>query len=561
MRFAAGLWPVLLALTVPCLSAAPKLRLTTTTVGPASVAEGSNGPAQTIEAYNAGDGNLNLTVSSTASWVSASVGASRPCSLIAGNCLPVNFSFQTSALGKGTFTAAVNINDSSALDAPQIVTVTVQVGGGVPDSASFYVAPNGSADEVRFATNSQLAPAPTTQDGNPWLSMSVDGGGSFRFVVPYKITARHQEGMEEGSYTGSLAIRGSGLAAENKTVQVQLTVTSQPIARVSPATLDMRLAAGGPELSGRVTVYNGGMGTLSVNGATAATTSGGNWLSATANGGTVVVTVNSSGLSNGSYSGTVTVNSNAANSNVNVPVQLTVVPQGAPVSLANGVLNAGNQDNGLAQGGIATVNGEQLSNQAPERYAALPLSQTLGGVRVLVNDQAAPVLSSAYNQVSFQVPYEANAGEGVVRVERDGQPGNAVSVNIAPRAPRILQQGDYGIIANKEGTLTTQRAAKPGEAVTLFVVGLGPTTPTVTTGDAAPTGPLAVVKPTPRVVFGNAFSGVVSLDPLFAGLVPGSGGLYQVTVLLPTDVPLGDLPIALEGDDFRSNTVLLPIRE
>ena len=57
------------------LSAAPRLALSTTTVGTINTTPGANGPTQTVQALNLGDGSLNLTASSSASWLSATVGA------------------------------------------------------------------------------------------------------------------------------------------------------------------------------------------------------------------------------------------------------------------------------------------------------------------------------------------------------------------------------------------------------------------------------------------------------------------------------------------------------
>ena len=49
------------------LSAAPRLRLVLSTVGPVSIAQGANGSAPAVEAYNAADGSLNLSLTSSAS--------------------------------------------------------------------------------------------------------------------------------------------------------------------------------------------------------------------------------------------------------------------------------------------------------------------------------------------------------------------------------------------------------------------------------------------------------------------------------------------------------------
>jgi uncharacterized membrane protein len=49
------------------LSAAPRLRLVLSTVGPVSIAQGANGSAPAVEAYNAADGSLNLSLTSSVS--------------------------------------------------------------------------------------------------------------------------------------------------------------------------------------------------------------------------------------------------------------------------------------------------------------------------------------------------------------------------------------------------------------------------------------------------------------------------------------------------------------
>src|SRR5262245_878755 len=100
---------LLIGATLTCAQAAPKLRLVSATVGPVTVAAGSNGAAQTIEAYNAGDGALALAITSSASWLSGSTGAARACTRRSGSCLPVTFTLNTSGLSAGTYTALATI--------------------------------------------------------------------------------------------------------------------------------------------------------------------------------------------------------------------------------------------------------------------------------------------------------------------------------------------------------------------------------------------------------------------------------------------------------------------
>src|SRR5215469_13932279 len=127
------------------LSAAPQLRLSTTAVGPLSVGVGANAAAQSINAFNLGDGSLNMSVSSSASWLSASIGASTNCP--AGpvpTCLPISVSLSTNSLAIGTYTESITLTDPNAIDSPQTITVTVQI-VGPPSTVDLYVSPNNGA--------------------------------------------------------------------------------------------------------------------------------------------------------------------------------------------------------------------------------------------------------------------------------------------------------------------------------------------------------------------------------------------------------------------------------
>lgn len=100
-------------------------------------------------------------------------------------------------------------------------------------------------------------------------------------------------------------------------------------------------------------------------------------------------------------------------------------------------------------------------------------------------------------------------------------------------------------ITRLDGTrLELPSTIKPGEILVLYATGLGVTDPPVATGQAAPT--LATVPKTlvrydfhpnaqPQLVY--IFDAAKWQAPLFAGLVPGSVGLYQVNVRIPEPPP------------------------
>jgi len=114
----------ILTLTAAALSAAPKLRLSASTVGPLVIAAGQNGATQTIDAGNFGDGTLALTTSSNVPWITPAIGPSRACTL-RSICIPVQIALNTASLAKGKYTGTVTVSDPNAVDAPQTIVVMI----------------------------------------------------------------------------------------------------------------------------------------------------------------------------------------------------------------------------------------------------------------------------------------------------------------------------------------------------------------------------------------------------------------------------------------------------
>ena len=566
------------------LSAAPRLRLVSSTVGPVSIAQGANGSAQIVEAYNAADGSLNLSLTPSVSWIAGTVGAQRACSSRAGLCTPLQFALNTSALPAGTVTGIVTVSDPNAVDAPQTISVTVQIGGAVPASLSVYIAPGGTRD-LDFSTNSQLGAVVKTDDGGAWLSVALDGTGSFRFSFPYRIHFAPTAAMGQATYNGLITTSGSSFAADNKAIPVTMRVTTQPIAQASTVLLHVRLAQGAPAYTTAITLANLGQGTLHVQDAK---TSGAAWITATpyAGGGlipdgAVIAINNTSALSPGLYKDGITFTSNAAayagvlgdTSSLTVPVELEVVSAGPPVVDFQGV-----QDNAtfvpgdaVAPGDIAVVKGQQLSTKDFVQAGAPPIPTQLSDTQVLFNGQPLPLYYTLYGQIACEIPSDAPIGTSLVQVKRqDGQVSNQVSVDIAARAPRILVGPSlYGVITNQDGSRpmpegswpgVLTHAAKAGDTLTLWAIGLGATSPDVATGQPAPSSePLARLTSLPVVAFGGGVGGATAA-PLFAGLSPTYAGLYQVNVTIPDNAPKGNVYVSLAFGSSTSNSVLIFIQ-
>lgn len=565
------------------LNAAPRLRLLSSTVGPVSIAQGSNGSAPPVEAYNVADGSLNLSFSYSVSWIVVTKGAQHDCSAPTGVCTPLQFALNTSALPAGTATGIVTVSDPNAVDAPQTITVTVQIGGAVPGSLDVYVAP-GATRDLGFSTNSQLGTTVSTNDGGPWLSLALDGAGSFRFSYPYRVHFAPTAGMGQGTYPATITTAGSSFAADNKTIQVTMRVTTQPIAQPSTDRLRVRLAQGAPVYTTAITLTNLGQGTLQVQDAK---TSGAAWITALkySIGGLIpdgaVVTIDPKGLSPGTYSDAVAISSNAVaytgaqgdTTSLRVAIDLEIISAGPPVIDFQGV-----QDNAtfvpgdaVAPGDIVAVKGQQLSKLAAAFGPAPPLSTQVADTQVLLNGVPIPLFYTSYGQINCQIPTDAPSGTSTLQVKRtDGQASNLVSVDIASRAPRLLVGlGLYGVITNLDGSRpmpdgswpgVATHPAKAGDTLTLWAIGLGSTSPFVATGQAAPLSePLARLTTTPAVNFGGGIGGTV-VNPFFAGLAPTFAGLYQVNVTIPPDVPRGLVYVTLAFGDSTSNPVLIAIQ-
>ncbi|MES1257066.1 MAG: hypothetical protein ABUS51_01500, partial [Acidobacteriota bacterium] len=434
------------------LSAAPRLGLSANTVGPVNTVTAANGPTQTVQAFNLGDGSLNLTATSSASWLAATVGARGSCAGNGGNCYAIGIALNTASLSPGTYTEFVTLTDPNAVDSPQDISVTVNT-ASVPASITAYVTPDTGLSPRAvfniFTSGTGVNGTVTTQSGGNWLSFLNGAGGLIPSPAPWLIQVGARAGQAPGTYTGSVVIAGSSVPSDNKSIAVTMIVTTSPILRIEN-TSAIRLTGaqgGGPQYS-FVTFSNVGQGTLSV---TAAAGSA-KFLTATVSGSNgLLITADPAGLTPGVYNGAVTVTSNAANNaQVSIPVQLVVAPAGLPMISAGGIINIGTgAAEPLSVGDVASIYGSQFAPAGTFAPAAsVPLPNSLGGAQVLVNGVPAPLFFVGPGQINFQVPYSLNGSQvSTVQVVAGSKPGNLRSIAVNPIVPRILTKyPPYGAI-------------------------------------------------------------------------------------------------------------------
>ncbi len=202
-------------------------------------------------------------------------------------------------------------------------------------------------------------------------------------------------------------------------------------------------------------------------------------------------------------------------------------------------------------GSWVSIYGSNLASGTFSWNGDFPTS--LGGTSVTIDNKQAYLWFVSPTQINVQVPDDTNMGPVSVAVTTAA--GAAMStVTLAAYGPSFSLLGDgrhvAGEIATPNGTGAygggtydlvgpsgtfsyNTRPVKPGETLTLYGVGFGPTTPQVPAGQlffgAAPTSsPVSIT------------IGGVAAPVVFAGIT--EAGLYQFNLTVP-NVPGGDQPL------------------
>ena len=222
----------------------------------------------------------------------------------------------------------------------------------------------------------------------------------------------------------------------------------------------------------------------------------------------------------------------------------TVLPWSYDAAVAppkiTAVVNAADGTLPVAPGGLISIYGQQMS---PVNLATsqIPLPTALGESCLTVNGVAVPMLFVSPLQINGQLPVNVD-GNAQMTLRTPGGISDNFNFGILPAAPSIFRSGTAGpetglatITRADNGELVTPtNPVHPGDSIVIWATGLGRTSPQIDSGMPAPSDPLpwAVIQPT--VMLGG-----VALDVQYAGLVPGSVGLYQINAAVPRSVPLG----------------------
>jgi uncharacterized protein (TIGR03437 family) len=232
----------------------------------------------------------------------------------------------------------------------------------------------------------------------------------------------------------------------------------------------------------------------------------------------------------------------------------------------------------LAPGTLIDIktNASQNLPEIRQDQAGRRLPKRMGGLEVLFNGIALPLISVKSGSIEAQLPYDISASTAAsltIRTAHDGAAAtsNAVALRIAPAAPGLYAFGgteprtglllhagnaNAGVAASP---VTGDSPARPGEELTLWATGLG----SVNDSDAVS-----------RAIAGVPFSGPAArvLSPLSATidgrpvevrsarLTEGAVGVYEIRILLPADLSPGpNAELVVSQNGYTSNTVVFPV--
>ena len=234
---------------------------------------------------------------------------------------------------------------------------------------------------------------------------------------------------------------------------------------------------------------------------------------------------------------------------------------GPPTLEASGAVNAASQapappGGGFAPGSLVTLHGSEFAfdelEAEPDAASDGPaLPDRLDITRVHVNGVGAPLLRVSPSQVTFQLPFSAEAPTVSLVVATPYGRSASVAMPVSTVQPGIFPDRVSGFESDS-GTSTSQSEAVPrvGGMLAVHCTGLGAVSPAGRTGRPAD-------DETPQLVVASTEAWVDNrrVDVTSSGLSTSEAGVYVVIVNLPADLTAGQHAIQIAAGGVRSNTV------
>ncbi len=246
---------------------------------------------------------------------------------------------------------------------------------------------------------------------------------------------------------------------------------------------------------------------------------------------------------------------------LNVKIRKISPPPLPTIAAGNAVVSAFMGRAGFSSNSYVEIYGSNFSTTARTwaggDFNGANAPTSLDGVSVTVNGKPAFMFFISPGQININTPDDTAIGPVAVQVRTPLGLSNATMVNrsrISPTLQTVPQFNvggrqhvvaltpDFATFIGNPGMLAgvAFAAAKPGDAVVLYALGCGPTSP------PTPAGLLAAQNSSLALPFELRIGGVPA-PVTFAGLVGATIGLYQFNIVIPP-VAAGDQPIDLVVD-------------
>src|SRR5260370_21147736 len=186
------------------------------------------------------------------------------------------------------------------------------------------------------------------------------------------------------------------------------------------------------------------------------------------------------------------------------------------------------------------------------------LPTVLGGVRVKVGSIFAPLLYVSPTQVNFIVPTSLSAGQTHIMLNRGITATPITQITLLEAAPALFEADSRIAAEHADGSVISVAApAHPSEVINIYGTGMGRTDPPQIDGSVPRlAAPIIRLDELQVLLDGQA---VPSQNIWYAGITPGSPGLYQINLLLPAQIGAApELRISM-GDQMSQSSLRLPV--
>jgi len=234
-----------------------------------------------------------------------------------------------------------------------------------------------------------------------------------------------------------------------------------------------------------------------------------------------------------------------------------------PAIASGGVVNGASYQPAIAPNTWVSIQGTNLANTTATASwnKNVPLATSLADVSVTIGGTPVYIDYVSPTQVNVLTPTTLVAGSNLdVQLVNNSLNSTQGSVTAQAEAPAIFEwKSKYAVATRTDFSYVgptglfpnvTTTPAKAGDAIILWMTGLGTTNPPLPEDALTPTlgGPYSVIH-TPRVTIGG-----IGAQLIGAALAPGYAGLYQVAFTVPDGLTNGDQLISVASGSYSSPT-------